>query len=48
MTTAKTPTATHTAATAKDAIALLKADHGAVRPHGRSQTSTAGEERLSA
>ena len=30
MTTAKTPTATHTAATAKDAIALLKADHEAV------------------
>ena len=30
MTTAKTPTATPTAATAKDAIALLKADHEAV------------------
>ncbi len=30
MTTPKTSTATHTAATAKDAIALLKADHEAV------------------
>ena len=30
MTTPKTPTATHTAATAKDAIDLLKADHEAV------------------
>ena len=48
MTTAKTPTATHTAATSKDAIALLKADHEAVRSHGRSQARTAGEKRLSA